>query len=263
MALPEPKASIQKLFNRLAGPYARFVFSRLRRETRRDVEWIRPRAGEHVLDVACGPGTMTVELAQHHCRVVALDLAEQMIVRARSAAHSRRRASIHLTVADAEQLPFPGESFDLVTCAFSLATFSCPRQTVAEIRRVMRRGARVAVLEVVAPENPQESAELDRLEQLRSAGAPAHLLSLPDLVALYKTAGFSLLDAVVSERRRRLEDWLSSAAVKGDAEARHRLRKQLLKTAKDDAAGLHLERQRGRWFFCAKVARLLWRKESS
>ena len=259
MALPEPKARIQRLFDQLSAPYARFVFSRLRGEIQQDVAWIKPRPGEWVLDLACGPGTLAVQLARYGCRVYGLDLAEKMIWRAHRAARRLRCPPMHFAVADAEQLPAPDAAFDLVTCAFAFPDFPAPAQVVAEICRVTRPGGRIAVLEAVAPENPAQRSELDRLERLRSAGAPAHLLSLPDLVALFRPAGLALLDARVSERRRRLEDWLGSAAVQDDA-ARRGLRQALLATAKGDTAGLHLEQHRGRWFFSAKVAQLLWRK---
>ncbi len=232
MALPERKARLQRLFDRLAAPYARFVFSRLRRETRGDVAWIQPRAEERVLDLACGPGTLALELARYGCRIYALDLAEQMILRARRGARQRRCPPVHFAVADAELLPVGDKTFDLVTCAFSISAF-----------------------------HPEQSAELARLERLRSAGVPAHLVSLGELLGLFRQAGLELLDASVSERRRRLEDWLSGAAVRGGAAARQRLRRQLLGTAKGDAAGLRLERHRGQWFYCAKVARLLWVKQ--
>ncbi len=260
MALPQPKARLQRLFDRLSAPYARFVFSRLRRETRNDVAWVHPRAQEKVLDLACGPGTLALELARYGCRVYALDLAEQMVLRAHRAARLRRSPPVHFGVADAEQLPIRDDSFDLVTCAFSFPAFPAPSQAAAEICRVTRPGGRIAVLEAVAPDNFAQSAERDRLEQLRSAGVPAHLLTLSELLGLFRQAGLGLLDAAVSERRRRLEDWLGSAAVRGGAPARRRLRQELLETARGDVAGLHLERHRGHWFFSAKVARLLWRK---
>ncbi len=264
MTLPEPKAGVQRLFDQLSGPYARLVFSRLRRETQADVAWVRPRAGEKVLDLACGPGTLALELVGYGCRVYAVDLAEQMIARAQAARRRRRCPPVHFAVADVEQLPLPGDSFDLVACAFSFADFPAPVQAVAEICRVTRRGGRVAVLEAVAPEDPAQGAELDRLERLRSGGVSAHLLSLTELAALFRQASLELLDATVSERKRRLEDWLGAAVGEGGVPAQRRLqrhlRAKLLETARRDAAGLHIERHRGHWFFSAKVARLLWRK---
>ena len=100
--------------------------------------------------------------------------------------------------------------------------------------------------------------------RLRSAGVSAHLLSLTELTALFRQASLELLDAKVSERKRRLEDWLGAAVGEGGVPAQRRLQRhlrvKLLETARGDAAGLHIERHRGHWFFSAKVAQLLWRK---
>ncbi len=260
MPLPERKARLKRLFDRLSGPYAHFVFSRLQRETRADISWIEPRAQDQVLDLACGPGTLALELAPRGCAVYAVDLAEKMILLAQRAARRQGHRRIRFGVADAEQLPFGNNTFDLVTCAFSFSNFPSPGRAAAEMYRVTRFAGRVAVLEVVAPEDFAQSAELDRLERLRSAGVPAHLLSLSELRSLFEKAGLSLLDAHVSERRRRIEDWLGPAATKNGGAARRRLRNALLRTANGDIAGLHLERHRGHWLFCARVARLLWRK---
>ncbi|HEX2715414.1 MAG TPA: methyltransferase domain-containing protein [Candidatus Acidoferrales bacterium] len=261
MTLSKPKARLQRLFDGLSAPYSRFVSSRLSRETRKDVAWIRPSPGDRVLDLACGPGTLAVEMACYGCRVVGLDLAEQMIMQARRAAREHRRALVHLVLADAEQLPIPDKMFDLATCGFSFAVFPAPLRTVAEIRRVTRPGGRVAILEVVAPENPAQSSELHRLEKLRSGGVPVHLVTLPELLGLFNGAGFDLLDACVSERRRHVDDWLDGAAVCAGAAGRRRLRRRLLETARDDSAGLHLERHGGKWFYRARVARLLWQRK--
>src|SRR5207245_8254787 len=173
--LPHLKAVVQRPFHRLSGPHARVVFSRLQRETQAAVAWVRPRAGEKVLDLACGPGTLALELVGYGCRVYAVDLAEKMIARAQVARRRRRCPPVHFAVADVEQLPLPGDVFDLVACAFSFADFPAPVQAVAELCRVTRRGGRLAVLEAVAPEGPAQSAVLGRLERIRSPGVSAHL----------------------------------------------------------------------------------------
>src|SRR2546426_5013735 len=202
MALPEPKAGVQRLFNRLSGPYARVIFSRLQRETQADVAWVRPRAGEKVLDLACGPGTQALELVGYGCRVYAVDLAEQMIARAQVARRRRRCPPVHFAVADVEQLPLPGDVFDLVACAFSFADFPAPVQAVAEMCRVTRRGGRVAVLEAVAPEDPAQSAGLDRLERPPPAGGSPPPPSPAELTPLFPPAGPWLVRRQGLERKR-------------------------------------------------------------
>ncbi len=260
MVLPEHKASVQRLFNQLATRYARFVFSRLREETRADVAWMKPRARERALDLACGPGTLALELARHGCRVYAFDLAEQMISQARRAARRRQTRNIQFAVADVEQLPLPSGRFDLVTCGYTLANLRVPQHAVAEICRVTRPGGRIGILEAVAPEDTAQRAAFNRMERLRSSGVPVRLLSLSDLLALYWQAKLTLLEACVSERRRRLEDWLSLRNPDKAARPYQRLRERVLQAARENAAGLRMERHRGEWFYHVQVARLLWRK---
>src|SRR3989441_11634547 len=107
-----------------------------------------------------------------------------MIARAQVARRRRRCPPVHFAVADVEQLPLPGDVFDLVACAFSFADFPAPVQAVAEMCRVTRRGGRVAVLEAVAPEDPAQSPELDRRQRPPSARGCAHPLSPTELTAL-------------------------------------------------------------------------------
>ena len=259
MALPDPKIRIQRLFNRIAVPYTRWALSRARAETRRDAEWIRVQGHERVLDLACGPGTLGLELAGQARAVYGLDLADRMIAQARRAAAAARCAHAHFGVADGELLPLPTDSFDLVTCSYSFANFPAPQRVVEEMHRVTRPGGRIAVLEVVAPENAAQRQLLNRLERLRTR-VPTRILCLTDLLALFYQVNLHLVDCQVQQRRRRLDDWLALAESGGDRRTRRRLRQELLRTAKTNDPGWHLSRQGGRWFFYHTVARLLWRK---
>lgn len=259
LTLPDPKLRTQRLFNRIAASYARWVFSHNRAQTRQDVEWISPHRHERVLDLACGPGTLGLELLRHGCVVYGLDLAERMIAEARRIARARQRPNIHFGVADAEHLPLPDNSFNLVVCGYSFANFPAPQRVVQEIARVTRPGGRIAVLVVVAPENAAERQQVNRLEQMRS-DALIRILCLSDLLALFHQVNLHLLDCHVARQRQRLHDWLALAEFGDDHRARLRLREVLLRTAKNNNAGVPLRRQGGHWFLYHKVARLLWRK---
>lgn len=259
LTLPDPKLRTQRLFNRIAASYARRVLPRASAQTRQDAEWIIPRWGERVLDLACGPGTLGLELALHGCAVYGLDLAEGMIAEAHRAARVRRCPNTHFGIADAERLPLPANSFDLVVCRYSFANFLAPQQVAREMQRVTRAGGRIVVLEVVAPENAVERQQVNRLEQLRSR-APTRILCLSELLALFYQVNLNLVDCHVERRRQRLDDWVALGESGEDRCARRRLQQVLLRTAKNNDAGVPLDRQGGRWFLYHAVARLLWRK---
>jgi SAM-dependent methyltransferase len=96
-------------------------------------------AAAMLLDVACGPGFITAALAGSGVTVVGADLSTEMLKVARQLNPGAR-----FEQADAEDLPFPDESFDAVSCNFGLLHFSDPPSAIAEAARVLRRGGRYA-----------------------------------------------------------------------------------------------------------------------
>lgn len=254
LALSPEKNKIRELFNQLAKSYAVQV-GRRRAQARADVSWIEPRPGESALDLACGPGTLTLELGRHCRCAYGIDLAEGMIAAARRAARRQRRPNLHFLVGDGETLPFPAACFDLIVCGFSFAGFPAPEQVAREIARVSAPGARVAQLEVPAAESPSERGWLDWLEERRS-GSPMRLLSLGELLALFPRVGFELADCHILRRRLALQDWLALSHPR----ARPGLEAELLRWLPSAGEALCGERRAGRWYLYPKVARLLWWK---
>jgi len=108
------------------------------------VETAAPRAGEYVLDVACGTGVVT-RLAALRVgaagRVVGVDLNPGMLEVARTIP----APPIEWREANAEALPLPDESFDLVLCQLGLMFVDDRHAAVREMRRVLSSGGRVAI----------------------------------------------------------------------------------------------------------------------
>lgn len=255
----DSKTQIQRLFNRLAPLYARRVLRSARPEARQDAEWINPQPRERVLDLACGPGTLALELARQGGRVFAVDFAPRMLLEARRAARARRGLDLYLCAADAERLPLAKGSVDLVACSYSFACFPAPQWVVEEMRRVTRPGGRIAVVEVVAASDAARGRVLNRLERLRTRASVRHL-SLNDLLALFYQAGLQLVDGSVLRRRQWLDDWTALSDCGHSPLARRRLQKAVLRASARLDPDWRLSRQRGRWCFYHTVARLLWRK---
>lgn len=97
----------------------------------------------HALDVGCGPGTITAELAKRFPRtqVVGLDASPSRLAEAERRFVGLNNASIKQ--GDAASLPFPEDSFDLVYCRFLLEYLSAPAQPIAEMVRVCKPGGTV------------------------------------------------------------------------------------------------------------------------
>ena len=105
------------------------------------VERAALRAGEHVLDVACGTGNAALLAAQRGAEVVGLDGAERLLVVARErAAAAELRAEF--VAGDAQDLPFADASFDRVLSIFGVIFVQDAPRTLSEIARVLRPGGR-------------------------------------------------------------------------------------------------------------------------
>jgi len=109
-----------------------------------------PRA--EVLDIASGRGTTALLLARElGLRVHGVDLSPANVALARGAADAAGLdGRVTFTLADAERLPFPDKAFDGVVVECALCTFPDKAKAVAEMARVVRRGGRFGLADVVA-----------------------------------------------------------------------------------------------------------------
>jgi SAM-dependent methyltransferase len=109
-------------------------------------------AGDRVLDVASGRGSTALILAgEYGTRVDGVDLSAGNVALARGAADAAGLADrVAFTVADAELLPYPDGTFDTVVCECALCTFPDKATAAAQFARVLRRGGRVGIADVVA-----------------------------------------------------------------------------------------------------------------
>jgi ubiquinone/menaquinone biosynthesis C-methylase UbiE len=153
------------------------------------VDRAQPRAGEAVLDVACGTGVVARSVARivAQGRVTGLDLNAGMLAVARTLPNDG--APINWIEGSALDLPLPSESFDLVLCQLGLQFFPNQERAVQEMRRVLRNTGRVA-LSVYSP-----------IE--RTPGAYAFALALDDILGTgasrIKRSEHSFVDAAQLE----------------------------------------------------------------
>ncbi len=111
------------------------------------VRAINAQSGEQILDIAAGTGTSSAVLAKTGAEVVAVDFSAGMIEEGR-----RRHPGLTFVEGDAHALPFPPDSFDVVTISFGLRNVNDPHQALGEMKRVLKPGGRVVVCEFSHPE---------------------------------------------------------------------------------------------------------------
>jgi len=120
------------------------------------------RPGQAILDLAAGTGDLTRLMAPHTGpggHVVLADINAAMLENGRRALLDRGiSGNVSFALANAEQLPFPDNSFDLVTIAFGLRNITDKQAALYSMQRVLRPGGRLLVLEFSRPAAPLKPA---------------------------------------------------------------------------------------------------------
>ncbi len=121
---------------------------------RKAVRLANPVHADTVLDVACGTGDLAQAFVSAGAgKVIGLDYTPAMLDYARSKASriGGRIAEIQYVDGDAQSLPYPDQSFDIVSIAFGIRNVADPLKAIQEFRRVLRPGGRLVILEFAQP----------------------------------------------------------------------------------------------------------------
>ena len=120
------------------------------------VDWLAPRPGIELLDVAGGTGDIAsrvLDRVRGQGSATVCDMTEEMLAEGARRAEARGLA-VDWVRGDAMALPFADASFDAVTIAFGIRNVTDPQAALAEMRRVLRRGGRFICLEFSQPAIP-------------------------------------------------------------------------------------------------------------
>jgi demethylmenaquinone methyltransferase/2-methoxy-6-polyprenyl-1,4-benzoquinol methylase len=139
---------VRSMFDRIAPVYDamnRVMTAGLDRRWRRlAAEIVSP--GDRVLDACCGTGDLALAAAQRGGRVTGLDFSERMLERARV-----KGPELEWVRGDLLELPFDEASFDAATVGFGVRNVADLDAGLRELRRVLRPGGRLAILEITRP----------------------------------------------------------------------------------------------------------------
>ena len=144
-----PAEGVRTMFDRIAPVYDamnRTMTAGLDQRWRRLTAAAVVRRGDAVLDACCGTGDLAIACARAGGRVTGLDFSEPMLERAR-----RKDPEIEWVNGDVLALPFADASFDAATVGFGVRNVEDLDRALAELRRVLKTGGRVGILEITRP----------------------------------------------------------------------------------------------------------------
>jgi demethylmenaquinone methyltransferase/2-methoxy-6-polyprenyl-1,4-benzoquinol methylase len=149
---------IRRMFGEIAPRYDllnHLLSLNVDRYWRRKSTELVPAIGDSpILDLCTGTGDLALayhEACQGRLRIIGTDFCHPMLVRAVEKTERKQRAGLTYVEADAQQLPFPDHTFQIVSVAFGLRNVTDFRKGLAEMVRVVKPGGRVAILEFSMP----------------------------------------------------------------------------------------------------------------
>src|SRR5215469_7411434 len=211
------KELIRDRFTRTAEVFGDFAVRERVREAETLVRLVRAGSSDRVADLASGPGTLALRFARRVRWIVALDLTPAILQRARKSAASEGIQNLFCGLGDARALPFADSSLDVIVTSYSLHHIPGPDRVIGEMARVLRRGGRAGVLDMLVPEDLRAAERRNQIEVTRD---PSHARAMPksEIERLFRGAGLQVTASEIDEHARSFDHWLHVAGWhRGDA----------------------------------------------
>ena len=194
---------------------------------------------DQVVEIACGGGTTTLGFAERCGHAIGVDVAEEPLRLARTAAAERNVSNVDFILSEVERLSFDDGTFNGALCRFSFHHFVNPARVFAELARVVAPGGWMVIADMVASEDPAKAELHNRMERLCD---PTHSRTLPgsEFERMFSERGFRTALKVERDARLTLDDWIRFG---GASPANAAMLRELAAAAVDqDRAGLRFTR---------------------
>ena len=210
----ELKAFVRERFTKTAEVFGNYAvanrvteaetLARMVRLTPTTARWTWPAGREH----------SALRFAKHVRWICGLDFTPAILERARhTAAHEGLLDKLTFAIGDAQALPFADNSLDLAVTSYSLHHISDPPRVISEMSRVVKKGGRVGIIDIEAPEDPKVRELNHRIEFIRD-NSHSRSLTHPEFESMFAAAGLRIFELEHKGHPRTFEHWMHVAGWK-------------------------------------------------
>lgn len=248
---------IREQFTRQAEVYARMRVTTDEKGLKLLVALTDPAPAARVVDVACGPGFLTMTFAARTAEVLGVDATDALLGLARAEAERRGLANVRFVAGDVNRLDLPDGAFDVASCRAAFHHFPEPAHVLAEMVRIVRPGGTLLVADMLGSEEPAQGARHDAVERLVD---PTHARALPpsEFARLFRDAGLEIVHQPTSWLPQDVEEWIAHGGPSDDVAAE--IRRRLDEALPDDGLGTRLRVEDGRLRFSYHSAAFVLRR---
>lgn len=202
------------------------------------------RKDQRVLDVATGAGFLALEFAKKADTVIGCDLTRNMLLKACEKEKTHGLKNTGFLLSDVESLPFPDESFDIVSCRFAFHHFPDPQKALLEMKRVCRD--KLVLVDGVSSEDRDKSIFHNRIEKMRD---PSHvrIYALSEIEEMFNEAGADITDITHWEIPQDFEEWMKRAGTQ--EKQKKNIEQLMLQSLDGDRTELQVKLEEGRLGF--------------
>lgn len=236
------KEAVQKQFAKTVEAFSKYAVRDAPEIVAEKVEFVKPQPGDSALDVACGPGAFVLALAPRVRLARGIDLTHEMVLQARAFQNERNISNAAFDRGDAEQLPYPDQTFDLVTCQCSFHHMPKPEAALREMIRVAKPEGRLAIMDTLGPESEPKFELHNHIETARD---PSHTLSLrlTTYLQMFEENGLEVIRQSLKRRQRSFNQWMLRAGLEPKHKRYLETRKLLEESIAGDRAGFSAQTQ--------------------
>lgn len=237
---------IRTQFTKQADAYAATAQAKDESSHRMIVGLCQPDPDERVLDVACGPGFLTMAFGRRCKEVIGLDATDAMLSMARSEAEKRGMGNVRFERGIATELPFPPASFDIVSCRAAFHHFPAPELVLAEMRRVVKTGGKILIADIVTSDDPMEADVHNEIERLCD---PTHVqaLTATEFRNLFRLNKLDIVTDFPGRITYDLDEWVLHGGPTAEIETK--IRQRFNDALEKDNTGLRVRFKEGKILF--------------